>query len=127
MIIKVYRATMSELKMYIFVNSDLGMSAGKIASQVGHVVQTIIESVVRSGYESSIPTEAYINYRKWSASPTKVVLKASTQQLLELTKKPFMMYIMDSNTTQVPDNSLTALGFYPGMLSEEDVKDYKLL
>ncbi len=39
--------------MYILVNNDLGMKKGKIASQVGHVVQNITEDIIRMGYENS--------------------------------------------------------------------------
>ena len=46
--------TTQDYVMYIFVNDDLKMSKGKIASQVGHVVQKIIEDI----YENiSINTE----------------------------------------------------------------------
>jgi peptidyl-tRNA hydrolase len=42
---------MSECVMYLIVNKDLRMKAGKVASQVGHVVHLITDEIVRSMYE----------------------------------------------------------------------------
>ena len=119
---------MDQLKMYIFINSDLGMSPGKIASQVGHIVHIIVDELVRNGYEIYPPTEEYMNYAIWSKNCTKIVLKATTSELNELKTLNNARYFIDSGqTTQIEPNSLTVVGFFPGYATDEFVKKYKLL
>jgi peptidyl-tRNA hydrolase len=115
-------------KMYIFINSDLDMTSGKIASQTGHVVHLIVDELVRTGYEKFPMSEECKTYMKWNRNCIKIVLKANTEQLKELLKLPnSRAFIETGQTTQVEQNSLTAIGFFPGALSQDDVKGYKLL
>ncbi len=72
------------IKMYIFINSSLKMQPGKIASQVGHIVHRIVDTLVRIGYESYPISEDYKTYLKWNKKCTKIILKATENQLLEL-------------------------------------------
>ena len=116
------------IKMYIFINTDLDMTAGKIASQVGHIVHLIVDLLVRSGYESFPVSEEYKTYLKWNKNCTKIVLKATEKQLKELSKmKSARAFYDNGQTTQVEQNSLTVVGFFPGSLDSDFVKDYKLL
>lgn len=120
---------MSEAKplvMYIFVNSDLNMRKGKTAAQVGHVVQKVTAEVVRMVYELSPPPKQCFDYLRWEKEPTKVVLRASTEQLRDLMKMKEARHFIDSGNG-IPDNSLTVVGFFPGTDLEELVKNYKLL
>ena len=68
--------------MYIIINNDLNMGKGKIASQVGHVVQHIIEDLLESYYNSNKKKDKYSNYLKWKNGCKKIVLKASQSDLL---------------------------------------------
>lgn len=99
--------------MYIFVNNDLSMGKGKIASQVGHAVQAITEEIIRKGYEKNPPPECYFTYMKWKRHCAKIVLKASTEQLKELAKHMEARSIIDDGQTQVDPGSLTVVGFFP--------------
>ncbi len=112
--------------MYIFVNSDLNMRKGKIAAQVGHIVHKIVAEVVRMGYEMSPPPKQCFDYMKWDKEPIKIVLSATTEQLLELMKRKEARHFIDSGN-DIPDNSLTAVGFFPGTDLEDVVRNYKLL
>lgn len=114
------------LAMYIFVNSDLDLTKGRACAQVGHVVMLITDELVRDGYETFPPSENYINYMKWKNNCTKIVLKATTDQLIELKNKPNARYFIDSGE-RLGVNSLTCVGFFPGSLTDDFVKDYKLL
>lgn len=117
-----------EPKMYIFVNSDLKMGKGKIAAQVGHVVQHISEEIIRSAYEQRRPPEYYFTYMKWKQSGNaKIVLKTTQEQLKVLMEMPEARHVIDAGRTQIEPNSLTVVGFYPSTTLEETVKDYKLL
>lgn len=114
-------------KMYIFINRDLGMSPGKSASQVGHIVHTIVDELVRSSYESVSVPEDYINYMKWNKNCTKIVLKGTTSQLMELLKhKKARGFYDKGETTQGTENKLTVVGFLPG-IEIDNIRDFDLL
>lgn len=115
-------------KMYIFINSDLEMSSGKIASQCCHVTHVIVDELVRDGYESFPASDDYKMYLLWNKHCTKIILKASNEQLLELMKhKSARAFYDNGKTTQVESGSLTVVGFFPSCNLEELVKEYKLL
>lgn len=116
-----------KITMYIFVNKDLNMGKGKICSQVAHVTQLIVEEIIRKGYEMHPPPKEYITYMKWRPNCTKIVLKATEQQLKELMKLKESRYIIDAGKTQIQPNSLTVVGFFPSSEMEDMVKSYKLL
>lgn len=99
------------LKMYIFVNSDLRMSTGKIASQVSHCTHLMVDTFVRNGYEQFPPSEKYMNYTKWMKNPITIVLSATEKQLLELLDIDGGLAFYDTGpTTEVKPNSLTCWG-----------------
>ena len=112
--------------MYIFVNNDLKMTKGKIAAQVGHVVQLITEEIVRRGYERN-PPPIYFTYMKWKSHSKKIILKASEEQLRVLIKENDARFIIDAGLTQIPAGSLTVVGFYPSASHAEKFKSFKLL
>lgn len=118
-----------DLKMYIFVNNDLHMTSGKISSQVGHIVHKIVDELVRNGYENFPPSVEYMNYMKWNKNCTKIVLKATEDQLKELLKLSNTRSFYDGNkTTQVPEGSLTVVGFFPCVnIDGINIDNYKLL
>lgn len=113
--------------MYLFVNTDLGMKTGKIAAQVGHAVQYIVENIVISGFEIHPPPAYYFTYMKWRNAAKKIVLKATQEQLLKLKEEPESVFVIDAGRTQIPENSLTVVGFYPSFTNESRFTDYKLM
>ena len=103
-----------ETCMYILVNSDLGMKPGKIASQVGHVVQKLTERSMKIIYESDSISDFQVMYMKWNRSGhKKIVLKGTQKQLEKFLASPDTEYIIDEGRTQIPENSLTVVGFLP--------------
>lgn len=116
-------------RMYIFVNSDLGMGKGKIAAQVGHVVQMVTDEILRGHYEKRGPglEAAFKVYKQWlSLGGRKIVLKASQQKLDELAQIPSSRKVYDAGKTQIPSGSLTVVGFFPCDLVTE-FNEFKLL
>lgn len=111
-----------DIKMYIVVNADLKMSPGKIASQVGHIVQRLTEDLVSSGYEDIKPSDNYIKYCKWKTNCTKVILQASNKKMMKLKELPNCVSFIDDGLTEIPKNSLTVIGFYPCYTNEVDKK-----
>lgn len=115
-------------KMYIFINSDLNMTSGKIASQACHITHQIVEELIRNGYEQFPPSPEYMTYMKWNKNCTKIILKASNNELLDLLKLPNSRAFYESGqTTQVPINSLTAIGFFPCSTMDYVTHTFKLL
>eukprot|EP00928_Gymnodinium_smaydae_P090130 TRINITY_DN73979_c0_g1_i1.p2 TRINITY_DN73979_c0_g1~~TRINITY_DN73979_c0_g1_i1.p2 ORF type:complete len:262 (-),score=90.80 TRINITY_DN73979_c0_g1_i1:45-830(-) len=98
-----------ELKLVICVRDDLGMSAGKIAAQVGHAVHSaIVESKWR-------------DLRAWEASGSKkVTLKVDSEDaLLELQRQArkrglIAESIQDAGHTEVEPGTTTVLAVGPG-------------
>ena len=112
--------------MYIFVNSDLNMSKGKIAAQCCHIVGIITEEIIRQGYEIYPPPKTYFDYMKWKNQCTKIILRATTEQLNTLMKLQNARHFID-NGERLPENALTVVGFFPGSDISDRVKEYKLL
>ena len=105
--------------MYILVNSDLNMGKGKIAAQVGHVVQAIVEELC---------TKNNSTYREWKNSGSaKIVLKASRDEIEKHISLPNARHVIDEGRTQIPAGSLTVLGFLPSRDMADILAKYKLL
>lgn len=118
----------SDYVMYIFVNSDLKMTSGKVASQVGHIVHSIVDECVRDGYESFPPTSKSIAYQSWNSCCTKIVLRATQEEMGEILKREDARPFYDSGrTTQGSNDALTVVGLLPGPWNEELVQKFKLL
>ena len=120
--------------MYILVNSDIKMKPGKTVSQACHVVQVITEKIITNAYE--LPTEEsmidFSYYKQWvkDNSFTKVVLKATTDELIQLiecskTSKIKLEVIEDTYRTE--QKHITAVAFYPRNDLKEMMSHYKLL
>jgi peptidyl-tRNA hydrolase len=111
--------------MYIFINADLKMSKGRVSAQVGHIVGKIVEQLVRDGYENFHPTADYIQFMQWRDNPVKIILKATTAELVELMKLDGSHHFIDTNN-RFPDNSITCVAFNPGM-KHDCFSDFALL
>lgn len=119
---------MSDMTMYIFVNNSLKMDKGKIASQVGHVVQTITDELVTKSFSSKKNSIDCHNYNLWNKTGSKkIILKATTEQLQQLKTLQNSRYIIDAGKTQIENGSLTVVGFFPCDNLGEKFKYYKLL
>ena len=102
---------------YILVNKELNMGVGKIAGQVAHV-QTIIDNKIKNYANLEVPTidllDAIRWYEQWfSVGPqTKIILGAKEKDLLKAIEMG-AVEVRDKGLTEIPPNSLTAVGFIP--------------
>lgn len=106
---------------YILVNKELNMGVEKIAGQVAHV-QTIIDNKIRHYADcdkdpsiSSLTVEDALKwYEQWfSKGPqTKIILQAKEKDLLKAIGMG-AVEVRDKGLTEIPPNSLTAVGFVP--------------
>jgi peptidyl-tRNA hydrolase len=110
-----------ELRMYVLVNSTARMRAGKIAAQVGHVVQMVTEYMVRNRHAE---WRQYVNHRMHP----KIVLKATQEQMEDILDRYkrrnahiWCVGVHDAGRTQVAPDTLTALAFCP--MTEADRPD----
>lgn len=98
-----------DTKYYYIINSDLKMSKGKIAAQVSHVAMQLgkVYDVIGSA----------------------IVLKATEEELLRLLgRKEMIAYsIRDAGLTEVPEGSLTCIGFIEKSFTREITKELKLV
>ena len=119
---------MVPLVMYIVVNHDLKMGAGKVASQVGHVVHKIVDEIVQTKYETVKKPQFCIDYDTWCQDGcAKIVLKANKEKLIELLQLDRARFILDAGKTQIEPGSLTVVGFYPSRTMKKHVEQLKLL
>jgi len=118
-----------DVVMYIIVNQSLDMGKGKVAAQVGHVVQMVIEDLL---LKRNVTSEDIIAYNKWRRyGMAKIVLKANQEQMDKLILLPKSRHVRDHGRTQVPAGSLTAVAFIPLYVDKQkqnnQFKEYKLL
>ena len=114
--------------LYVVINNDLNMGKGKIAAQVGHVIEDIIEELVRAEMSSSKKKSFLDDYKIWKYNGrTKIVLKGTTKELQELCEVDGARYVRDAGKTQIEAGSLTAVGFFPSKTKKELMKKFKLL
>lgn len=114
--------------MYILVNNDLNMGKGKIASQVGHVVEKITAKILQSFQDIKKPKqfmEDYINYTK--SGNKKIILKGTQEQLQQFITDTDSFHIIDAGKTEIPAGSLTVIGFLPSNKNKNRFSEFKLL
>jgi PTH2 family peptidyl-tRNA hydrolase len=117
-----------EYASYIVVNNDLNMSKGKIASQVGHITESIAERAMKIMYESTKSKEFVIDYMKYAKSGRKkIILKGTQEELEELSKEKDAEFIIDAGRTEIAPGSLTVVGFLPSNKNKERFKKFRLL
>jgi len=96
-----------ELVQYFVVNKELNMSPGKIAAQVAHVATNITYN--EHGTE---------DWEEWFENDQpKIVLRGKEKDLLKLIEMGAYS-IRDNGRTEIPENSLTCVGFPPTSKSE---------
>ena len=101
-----------DLKMYIVVNRDIEMSAGKLGAQTAHSACLVVS------YLEQNPTEEYIQWK--SSAFAKIVLKAHEKEMIKMiekyhekSEKIFCIPVFDAGRTELQPNTLTTLAFPP--------------
>ena len=107
------------------------MSKGKIAAQVGHIVESIIEELVKAEIFSSNQSKkkSFLeDYNLWKrVGRAKIVLKATQEEIKQLSILDDARYIIDAGLTQVEPGSMTVVGFLPSKTKIENFNKFKLL
>jgi peptidyl-tRNA hydrolase, PTH2 family len=104
-----------ELVQYFVVNSELGMSAGKIAAQVAHVAtQTAVHYLTMEPDNKDFWEWYSIDRQK------KIILKGKQKDVERLAENFF--YVLDDGWTEVPESSLTVAGLPP--MKRSDAQQY---
>jgi peptidyl-tRNA hydrolase len=114
-----------ECAMYIFINVDLNMDTETTAQEAGKVTSYIIRILEKMKSECEICPIECKKYQKWETEGcTKIVLKATTEQLINLRLIPGSMYSIQKDT-----GVITTVSFYPNLKSEmrKYTTGYKLL
>jgi len=111
-------------RIYFVVNSDLEMSAGKIAAQVGHGMQYVMEY-----YLTHVESQHDIKDYKASGS-AKIILKAPESKIIMLYEKyrHISFLVTDAGKTEIAPGSITVLAFLPMQVDEQlkELKRFKL-
>ena len=123
-------------RLFIIVNSDLGMSPGLMAAQVSHVSElvgfnaamTINDPTVTLGDKSAIDV---LEYEYWRLNPITIIKKAPTAALIRFirefqTQRIKYELFRDCVPPQIPENTITCLAIYPGQLVSNEIDDLGL-
>jgi peptidyl-tRNA hydrolase len=114
--------------MYIFVNCTLGLTKGQVVAQCCHITYVITDERVTALYEEHPPTTETLAYMRWRKNCTKVILRATSAQLHELSLLPYARRFTDEGY-RMPKGSMTVVGFLPMLPSnvDLDMNEYRLL
>ena len=116
--------------MYLIVNDDLNMSAGKIAAQVGHAVGMMYGyyqylnfnlEYAACGYGELSDVNLYgiKSFKSWkNDSFRKVVLKAKNSKWEKLKDQLKCFVVRDAGLTEIDPGSETVIGVWPMKRSE---------
>ncbi len=117
-----------ELTTYFLVNADLNMKGGKLASQVSHATRELMKYIYDEMFISVGKTsDVCERYYEWSANGSKtIILKVPFDKLKQFEGEPESVTIHDAGRTQIPENSLTVIGFAPSRFTCEKFKEFKL-
>jgi peptidyl-tRNA hydrolase len=120
-----------ELRAYFVINTDLKMSIGKTAVQLGHAVQYLLDKrdeVLRAcdhlyglDIEKKLLDQAF-RFNEWKngASHCKIALAANTDQfrLIKELYADSCVVVRDAGRTEITPGSETVIGLYPMRKSE---------
>lgn len=108
------------LVMYLIVRSDLNMSIGKTAAQVGHAVQRLMQQYLILYCDDTCETDEnkFELFKDWlKESCRKVVLKANEQKWNKLVERygtsDYAVVVCDAGLTEIEPNTNTVIGFWP--------------
>lgn len=118
--------------MYLVVRTSLKMSVGKVAAQVGHAVQMLMQefdmshSLQRFKYREATQHWLHDDFPSYA----KIVLAANDEEFVQVREENSDVFaVIDRGFSEVPANTSTVIGLWPCRKSEasETVKKLKLL
>jgi peptidyl-tRNA hydrolase, PTH2 family len=108
-----------DLVMYLVARSDLGMSPGKLAAQVGHGVQLAMRLAERMYALAGVQDNQLTQWER--NSYPKVVLGATGKELMALCEKVphgLLAKVIDEGRTEIPRGTYTCVAFVPMLKSD---------
>jgi len=99
----------NEIVEYFVVNSELNMSAGKVAAQVAHVATIIAVGKNNKRWD--------LFWQWYELDQKKIILRGKQKDLEKLIDAGFY-YIRDNGLTEIEKGSLTCVGLEPMPKSE---------
>lgn len=125
------------LVLYIIVREELNMSPGKVAAQVGHLVQKVLMKyfaiqVLSSKKNLNLVSDAEVEHAKltteWMEKASgKIVLRANHNDWEDLLKEYSGCFvIIDAGKTELEPNTKTVLGLWPQHKSQASSSIKKL-
>lgn len=102
---------MEDLRMYILVNANMSIGAGKLAAQVGHAVQLYVHYFHAE--------EIYSRYMRGRIK--KIILFAPLEVLEKIEKEETGIVIRDAGFTELEPNTLTCVNI--GILDKNNIPE----
>ena len=107
-----------EIIEYFIINSELNMSSGKVAAQVGHVATIIAVDFCRNRSNYCKKSKSEIWFDEWYEKDQKKIILRGKQRVLEELIVQGFYFIRDIGYNEVAENSLTCVGLPPMPRSE---------
>lgn len=104
-----------EYVMYIVVREDLGMSVGKVAAQVGHAVQKVMEDEREDvPLQDLTASSRHFRIREWrKGSSTKIIKGADAKEFEKVKDLQDTYLIVDEGRTEIEPNTETVIAVCP--------------
>lgn len=104
---------------YLIVK-ELGMSSGKIAAQVGHAVEYLMDTYWARKHEDYRTAQVLLADRWKEQGSRKVVLTANEQEWQDVKKISEIDWkiVKDAGLTEIPSGTETVIGFFPILKSD---------
>lgn len=115
---------MNELAIYTFVNNDLKMDKGKIASQIIHATMAMHRELENQSNRTKTLFDSYNNDK--NILRVCITYKATEEDIIEIMNTYPCAYTIDAGRTQVSPGSLTVVMLYPRPRTDK-FKKFKLL
>jgi peptidyl-tRNA hydrolase len=121
------KSPIAEPKLYVVVNTDHEMSAGKVGAQVGHAVSRLYIGLLAQE-QGEDPTEDPLERALapwWRAGSPIIVLGGTTQEIAAL--GPPDIVVTDAGRTEVRPGAQTAVAWRPTERPLEGLRALRLL
>jgi len=89
------------------IDENLGMSKGKIAAQVSHVAMELAD--------------------EYEVLGRAIILKTDHNTIIHMLKYPYVKFIIDAGLNEVPEGTLTCIGFKQTDFMRNITKNFKLV
>jgi len=122
-----------DIKMYLIVNGDLGMTKGKMVSAASHACLKVFFDRMEYGGASTPDLHGYVcsmndDMRSWKDGAfAKIALRGTSANMADLLEEAFELEVPhsridDNGVTQVEPGSMTAIAIGPIDTTREEYR-----